>query len=177
MISLLFMTENTQFHSFIIITMILIATHDSAIRCEDPLLLRTPDNEAKTFRDDRPARTFTSDRPACLRARILGKRPDRVDDAPYDEPVAGVNDRGTEDGRRDGIGAVAKHRRAPHRRRELGHRHALRPPRARIAALYAFIASDRLTLIARYTLIAIAIASMACPVWLSVVLVTEIKSG
>src|SRR5262245_53568105 len=34
MISLLFMMENRQFHSFIIITMILIATHDSAIRWE-----------------------------------------------------------------------------------------------------------------------------------------------
>jgi len=32
MISLLFMMENRQFHSFIIITMILIATHDSANR-------------------------------------------------------------------------------------------------------------------------------------------------
>src|SRR5262249_21464145 len=37
MISLLVMTENRQFHSFIIITMILIATHDSAIRWEEVL--------------------------------------------------------------------------------------------------------------------------------------------
>src|SRR5882672_5603286 len=36
-ISLLFMTENRQFHSFIIITMILIAAHDSAIRWEEVL--------------------------------------------------------------------------------------------------------------------------------------------
>jgi hypothetical protein len=35
--SLLFMTENRQFHSFIIITMILIVTHDSAIRREEVL--------------------------------------------------------------------------------------------------------------------------------------------
>ena len=35
MISLLFMTENRQFHSFIIVTMILISTHDSAIRWDE----------------------------------------------------------------------------------------------------------------------------------------------
>ena len=39
MISLLVMTENRQFHSFIIITMILIATHDSAIRWRTILTL------------------------------------------------------------------------------------------------------------------------------------------
>ena len=38
MISLLFMTENRQFHSFIIITMILIAAHDSVFRWDDTSL-------------------------------------------------------------------------------------------------------------------------------------------
>ena len=33
--SFLFMTENRQFHSFIIIKMILIVTHDSAVRGEE----------------------------------------------------------------------------------------------------------------------------------------------
>ncbi len=37
MISLLFMTESRQFRSFIIITMILIATHESATRWEEVL--------------------------------------------------------------------------------------------------------------------------------------------
>ena len=40
MISLLFMTENRQFDSFIIITMILIATHDSAIRWEGEIRMQ-----------------------------------------------------------------------------------------------------------------------------------------
>ena len=48
--------------------------------------------------------------------------------------------------------------------RRADRRHALRPPRRRIAALYAFIATDRLTLTTRYTVIASAIASIACPV-------------
>ena len=101
-----------------------------------------------------------------------------VDHPPLDEPEAGVRDRGAQDGGRDRVRAIAKHRRAPDRRREASdRRHAPRPPRRRIAALYAFIASDRLTLTTRYTAIASAIASIACPVWLSVVLVIEIRSG
>src|SRR6185503_13325315 len=112
------------------------------------------------------------------RARVLGERPDGIEHAPGDEPVSSVNERGAEDDRRDGVRPIAKHRRAPNRHRQPGHRHhALRPPRVRIAVLYAFIANDRLTLIARYTLIASAIASIACPVWLRVVFVIEITSG
>jgi len=68
----------------------------------------------------------------------------------YRGPETGVRDCNAEECRRDRIRAIAEHRRPPEQRREARQRrHVVRPPRRRIAALYAFIARDRLTLTAR----------------------------